>query len=60
MKQWPRTDANLILIFEILLMTAFISMNACDALLVDRQVYGYKVSFANPISSILFPFFFRI
>ncbi|QNL52289.1 (Fe-S)-binding protein [Olivibacter sp. SDN3] len=30
MTKWPRTDANLILIAEILLMIAFLSMNAAD------------------------------
>lgn len=30
MTQWPRTDANLILIAEILLMAAFLFMNAAD------------------------------
>lgn len=28
--KWPRSDANIILITEILLMTAFITMNAAD------------------------------
>ena len=31
MTAWPRTDANLILVFEILLMTAFLLMNATDS-----------------------------
>src|SRR5688572_16865355 len=31
MTSWPRSDANLILISEILLMTAFLTMNAADA-----------------------------
>ena len=31
MTAWPRTDANLILVFEILLMSAFLIMNATDA-----------------------------
>ncbi|MBL4652922.1 MAG: (Fe-S)-binding protein, partial [Flavobacteriales bacterium] len=30
MKSWPKTDANIILITEILLMTAFLTMNAAD------------------------------
>ncbi len=30
MKGWPKSDANLILIFEILLMSAFLIMNAAD------------------------------
>ncbi|MGZ3873058.1 MAG: Fe-S oxidoreductase, partial [Mucilaginibacter sp.] len=30
MTEWPRSDANYILIIEILLMTAFLTMNAAD------------------------------
>jgi len=33
MTNWPKTDANLILIFEILLMSAFLTMNAADSIL---------------------------
>ena len=36
MTSWPRTDANLILIFEILLMMAFLTMNAADSLLQSQ------------------------
>ena len=35
MKGWPTSDANLILIFEILLMSAFLIMNASDLALQD-------------------------
>src|SRR5215218_6600504 len=35
---WPRSDANYILIFEIVLMTLFLTMNAADKVL---QVRGY-------------------
>jgi heterodisulfide reductase subunit C len=38
--RWPRLDATLILVFEILLMTAFLTWNASDSLLRDRGV-GY-------------------
>jgi len=34
MKSWPTIDANLILVFEILLMGAFLTMNAADSLLM--------------------------
>lgn len=37
---WPRSDANYILITEILLMTFFLTMNACDTLLQSRH-YGH-------------------
>lgn len=33
---WPKSDANIILVVEILLMFAFLSMNATDALLQER------------------------
>ena len=56
MTSWPRTDANLILVFEILLMGAFLLMNASDALLNSRGDSYYTVSFSNPISQFLIPF----
>jgi heterodisulfide reductase subunit C len=37
MEGWPKTDANLILIVEVLLMSAFLLMNVADAQL---QVFG--------------------
>ena len=37
MTQWPRLDANLILITEIVLMTAILTMNASDQLLQSRS-----------------------
>jgi heterodisulfide reductase subunit C len=54
---WPRSDANYILIIEILLMTFFLTMNASDTLLQQR---GYGHYAENPtgrfiISSLLFP-----
>jgi heterodisulfide reductase subunit C len=54
---WPKTDANAILISEILLMSAFFIMNACDAVLVDRQFDHYNVAFAHPVSGFLMPAF---
>ena len=36
---WPRSDANYILIAEIILMTLFLTMNATDTLLQQRE-YG--------------------
>jgi len=50
MTAWPRTDANLILVFEILLMSAFLIMNATDSLLFTAGVSHYVTSFSNPIS----------
>jgi heterodisulfide reductase subunit C len=41
MRSWPTLDANLILIFEIILMFAIMSMNAADQILQERGVAGY-------------------
>ena len=54
MTSWPRTDANLILIFEILLMFAFLFMNAADMLVMINDNGEYVGSF--PISQFLVPF----
>lgn len=35
---WPRSDANYILVTEIILMTLFLTMNAADTILQDRQI----------------------
>ena len=53
MKGWPTSDANLILIFEVLLMSAFLFMDAADFLLQERGVYHYAGAF--PISTMLTP-----
>jgi hypothetical protein len=37
---WPRSDANYILITEIILMTLFLTMNASDTLIQERN-YGH-------------------
>ena len=56
MKGWPKTDANLILVFEIVLMFAFLLMNASDSLLVAMNSSHYTVEFSNPISQYFIPF----
>jgi ferredoxin len=38
---WPRSDANYILITEIVLMTLFLTMNAADTLLQERGYGSY-------------------
>lgn len=38
---WPRSDANYILITEIILMLLFLKMNACDTLLQQRSFGHY-------------------
>ncbi len=50
MKGWPKRDGNLILYFEMVLMTLFIVMNAADP---DFQ----KAGAGNPISQFVAPLF---
>jgi len=38
---WPRNDANIILITEIILMTLFLTMNTADQLLQSRHIEHY-------------------
>ncbi len=52
MTSWPRTDANVILITEILLMAAFLTMNATDSMLQTRSFEHYKMAGAFPVSSL--------
>ncbi len=54
---WPRTDANLILVTEILLMAAFLTMNATDAVLQSRSFEHYIQAGAFPISNMFSPVF---
>jgi len=53
MTSWPKSDANLILIFEILLMSAFLIMDGADSILQSRGVEGYHPGGAFPVSSSL-------
>lgn len=57
MTSWPRLDANLILITEILLMLAFLSMNAADYLLMHRGAIGGIAVGPFMISQIFVPWF---
>ena len=57
MTSWPRTDANLILITEIFLMSAFLIMNATDGILQSRGSAHYHTAGAFPVSSMLMPMF---
>ena len=50
MKGWPKLDADLILYFEILLMSLFLLMNATD---VEFQ----NMNNGNIVSSFIYPFF---
>ncbi|MBL0139728.1 MAG: (Fe-S)-binding protein [Bacteroidetes bacterium] len=51
MTSWPRTDANIILITEVLLMTAFLTMNATDSILQSRGFGHYIQAGSFPVSS---------
>ncbi|MFB2119739.1 4Fe-4S dicluster domain-containing protein [Parapedobacter sp. 2B3] len=55
MTPWPRTDANLILVAEILLMAAFLTMNAADHKLQLLGVAHYTEAGAFPVSGWLLP-----
>lgn len=55
MTSWPRSDANIILITEIALMTAFLTMNAADHTLQQRGLEHYIHAGAFPVSSFLMP-----
>ena len=54
---WPRSDANYILITEIVLMTLFLTMNAADTLLQSRGASGYTTNLTGNFyfSSLLHP-----
>ncbi len=54
---WPRSDANYILITEIVLMTLFLTMNACDTLLQERGFghYGEQLTGNFLFSGFLHP-----
>ena len=54
---WPRSDANYILITEIILMSLFLKMNACDTLLQARGFghYAEHITGNFAISSFLHP-----
>lgn len=54
---WPRSDANYILITEVLLMSAFLIMNSADYLLQGRAYEHYIAAGSFPISSIISPLF---
>lgn len=58
MKGWPALDANLILVFELVLMFFLYTMNAADALLQQRGAEHYMV-FDEPVAFLVSrPFMF--
>jgi len=54
---WPKLDANLILVIEIILMFAILTMNATDQLLQSRPDAGYESTGTLFFSSLLMPLF---
>ena len=51
MDGWPKTDANLILLFEVVLMCAFLLMQAADLTLQNAGAEHYVKAGSFPISS---------
>ena len=54
---WPKSDANYILVFEIVLMTLFLSMNSADRALQLREYGHYHNVGAFFLSSLVAPMF---
>ncbi|MFY0598276.1 MAG: (Fe-S)-binding protein [Cyclobacteriaceae bacterium] len=52
MKGWPTMDGNLILVIEILLMIAILTMNGADTLLQNSGVAGYTPTGSFVVSSL--------
>jgi heterodisulfide reductase subunit C len=57
MKGWPKNDANIILYFEMVLMSLFLIMNASDLQLQILGAEHYTKAGSFPISSFLLPLF---
>ena len=57
LKNWPKSDANYILYFEIVLMSLFLIMNASDLALQQRFVHHYTEAGSFPISQLITPIF---
>ncbi|MBL4677458.1 MAG: 4Fe-4S dicluster domain-containing protein [Mucilaginibacter sp.] len=55
MSDWPKSDANYILITEILLMTAFLTMNAADYKLQALHYSHYLQVGSFPVSGFIAP-----
>ena len=55
MTSWPKSDANYILIIEILLMTAFLTMNAADHKLQLLNFGHYVKAGSFPVSTFIAP-----
>ncbi len=59
MTTWPRLDANLILLGEIILVCAILTMNSADMVLQQLNPEAYHATGWLPVSGILGPLLFR-
>src|SRR5690606_1269575 len=57
MRKWPVLDANIILVVEICLMSAFLIMNASDSILQSRNYSHYMETGSFFFSGFLEPLF---
>lgn len=57
LKGWPAMDANLILVIEIILMVAILSMNATDQILAQRNLPQYVLLDGLFFSGLIQPIF---
>jgi heterodisulfide reductase subunit C len=57
LKGWPKSDANYILYFEIVLMSLFLILNASDLWLQTMHVHHYTQAGSFPISQFIAPIF---
>ena len=57
MKGWPKYDADLILYFEVVLMSLFLCMNATDFLIQQQDVPHFIKAGSFPVSQFLLPLF---
>jgi heterodisulfide reductase subunit C len=57
LKGWPKSDANYILYFEIVLMSLFLILNASDLWLQSMNVHHYTQAGSFPISQFIAPIF---
>ncbi|AXT53920.1 (Fe-S)-binding protein [Aquimarina sp. BL5] len=57
LKGWPKNDGNIILYFEVVLMTLFLTMNAADFQLQSLGAEHYIKAGAYPVSQYITPLF---
>ncbi|WP_299181772.1 (Fe-S)-binding protein [uncultured Aquimarina sp.] len=57
LKGWPKNDGNIILYFEVVLMTLFLTMNAADLQLQTLGAEHYIKAGSYPVSQFITPLF---